>query len=90
MSETIQSDQFRSRKFNEVLGSLYLTLCLTLTPFNAPIFTKALILLLQIELERVKGIEPSSQAWEARILPLNHTRFRLRYCVADHAPTRKR
>ncbi len=28
------------------------------------------------ELERVKGIEPSSQAWEARILPLNHTRLR--------------
>ncbi len=26
-------------------------------------------------MERVKGIEPSSQAWEARILPLNHTRF---------------
>jgi hypothetical protein len=25
-------------------------------------------------LERVKGIEPSSQAWEARILPLDHTR----------------
>ena len=29
-------------------------------------------------MERVKGIEPSSQAWEARILPLNHTRFRYR------------
>ena len=28
------------------------------------------------KLERVKGIEPSSQAWEARILPLNHTRLR--------------
>jgi hypothetical protein len=28
-------------------------------------------------LERVKGIEPSSQAWEARILPLNHTRSSL-------------
>ncbi len=27
-------------------------------------------------MERVKGIEPSSQAWEAHILPLNHTRFR--------------
>jgi hypothetical protein len=26
-------------------------------------------------LERVKGIEPSSQAWEAHILPLNHTRM---------------
>ena len=26
-------------------------------------------------MERVKGIEPSSQAWEARILPLNHTHF---------------
>ena len=27
-----------------------------------------------IRVERVKGIEPSSQAWEAHILPLNHTR----------------
>ena len=27
-------------------------------------------------MERVKGIEPSSQAWEAHILPLNHTRIR--------------
>jgi hypothetical protein len=26
-------------------------------------------------LERVKGIEPSPQAWEARVLPLNYTRF---------------
>ena len=28
-------------------------------------------------MERVKGIEPSSQAWEAHILPLNHTRFKI-------------
>ena len=34
-------------------------------------------------LERVKGIEPSSQAWEARILPLNHTRFRSEYFLPD-------
>ena len=26
-------------------------------------------------LERVKGIEPSSKAWEAAILPLNYTRM---------------
>ena len=26
------------------------------------------------ELERVKGIEPSSKAWEAFVLPLNYTR----------------
>ena len=26
-------------------------------------------------MERVKGIEPSSQPWEGHILPLNHTRF---------------
>ena len=26
------------------------------------------------QMERVKGIEPSSRAWEAHILPLNHTR----------------
>ena len=33
-------------------------------------------------MERVKGIEPSSQAWEARILPLNHTRFQFAYPIA--------
>ena len=26
------------------------------------------------EVERVKGIEPSSRPWEGHILPLNHTR----------------
>ena len=26
------------------------------------------------EVERVKGIEPSCQAWEACVLPLNYTR----------------
>ncbi len=26
------------------------------------------------EVERVKGIEPSSRAWEACVLPLNYTR----------------
>jgi hypothetical protein len=30
-------------------------------------------------MERVKGIEPSSQAWEAHILPLNHTRSDLAF-----------
>ena len=30
----------------------------------------------QLRMERVKGIEPSSQAWEAHVLPLDHTRFR--------------
>ncbi len=28
-----------------------------------------------LDLERMKGIEPSYQAWEARILPLNYTRM---------------
>jgi hypothetical protein len=27
-----------------------------------------------VSLERVKGIEPSYRAWEARVLPLNYTR----------------
>jgi hypothetical protein len=26
-------------------------------------------------LERVKGIEPSSSAWKAEVLPLNYTRM---------------
>ena len=47
-------------------------------------------------LERVKGIEPSPQAWEARILPLNHTRttvesiaLRPLPCKQEFAPTRE-
>ena len=27
-----------------------------------------------LAMERVKGIEPSTRAWEARVLPLNYTR----------------
>src|SRR6266516_6542903 len=34
-------------------------------------------------MERVKGIEPSSQAWEAHVLPLNHTRFECPGCSSD-------
>ena len=30
-------------------------------------------------LERVKGIEPSYEAWEAAVLPLNYTRGRARF-----------
>ena len=29
-----------------------------------------------VKVERVKGIEPSCRAWEARVLPLNYTRIR--------------
>ena len=73
----MQSGQSRPRKFNEALGRRCLNVCLSfLTAKRLHVFTKALILLVTIEVERVKGIEPSSQAWEARILPLNHTRFR--------------
>ncbi len=32
---------------------------------------------LELELERVKGIEPSYAAWEAAVLPLNYTRENL-------------
>jgi hypothetical protein len=32
--------------------------------------------------ERVKGIEPSYEAWEASVLPLNYTRVRVN-CMAD-------
>ena len=28
--------------------------------------------------ERVMGIEPTCRAWEARVLPLNYTRFKWR------------
>ena len=33
----------------------------------------------------MKGIEPSSQAWEAHVLPLNHTRYR-RLCCSSIRP----
>ena len=44
-------------------------------PRQRPTLGHAWFYWLDPRLERVKGIEPSSQAWEARILPLNHTRF---------------
>ncbi len=31
------------------------------------------------DLERVKGIEPSYEAWEAAVLPLNYTRVLIMY-----------
>ena len=40
------------------------------------IILKTLCLQRRKEVERVKGIEPSSQPWEGHILPLNHTRRR--------------
>ena len=35
-------------------------------------------------MERVKGIEPSSRAWEAYVLPLNHTRTGRQWCNQAH------
>ena len=32
------------------------------------------LLMSGLEMERVKGIEPSYAAWEAAVLPLNYTR----------------
>src|ERR1700761_6185433 len=40
---------------------------------------------IQSELERVKGIEPSSQPWEGHILPLNHTRAHIDGCPTASA-----
>jgi hypothetical protein len=34
-------------------------------------------------LERVKGIEPSYEAWEAAVLPLNYTRIGHEFSAAD-------
>ena len=44
-------------------------------------------------LERVKGIEPSYEAWEAAVLPLNYTRrlgCSLPRGAPDHTPTARR
>lgn len=38
-------------------------------------------------MERVKGIEPSPQAWEAGILPLNYTR--IDKCMIYYKPNRR-
>ncbi len=43
-------------------------------------------------MERVKGIEPSCEAWKASVLPLNYTRLRFarlaRLEVAESYPAR--
>ena len=38
------------------------------------------------QLERVMGIEPTSKAWEALVLPLNYTRTIANRHCADHQP----
>ena len=38
-------------------------------------YKKAPLRVLLFGVERAKGIEPSSQAWEARILPMNYARM---------------
>jgi hypothetical protein len=58
-------------------------LTLVLLGFFCDVFTDGRILLSGFfpssevyskKMERVKGIEPSPQAWEAGVLPLNYTR----------------
>ena len=44
-----------------------------LEPFGQ-ILSFDVFILFSLDLERVKGIEPSSQAWEAYALPLSYTR----------------
>ena len=38
-------------------------------------------------MERVKGIEPSYEAWEAAVLPLNYTRM---VCIVGEAASTQR
>ena len=52
---------------------LFFILCQCLTRLNNA-FARV-----KIYLERVEGIEPSTQPWEGRVLPLNYTRIVLRY-----------
>jgi hypothetical protein len=43
----------------------------------------------ELDMERVKGIEPSYAAWEAAVLPLNYTRDRAQLydrCAANPLP----
>jgi hypothetical protein len=42
----------------------------------------ALVITSQRKMERVKGIEPSYEAWEASVLPLNYTRSVLGFYVS--------
>lgn len=43
------------------------------------VFRAILIRFANNRMERVKGIEPSMRAWEARVLPLNYTRIARNY-----------
>ncbi len=38
-------------------------------------------------MERVKGIEPSSSAWKAEVLPLNYTRMRYKIIMLYNTRT---
>ena len=43
-----------------------------------------LVTALNLRMERAMGVEPTSKAWEAFILPMNYARERYaRYCIID-------
>ncbi len=42
-----------------------------------------ILVALKLVLERVMGIEPTSSAWEAEVLPLNYTRTAIRVILLN-------
>ena len=38
---------------------------------------------MNLDLERVMGIEPTLFAWEAKVLPLNDTRIHIWHCIDE-------
>ena len=56
-------ERIRPAKFTNENRRPCLAPCLTLTPFNAPVFTKALILLIINEVVAGAGIEPATQGF---------------------------
>ena len=43
-----------------------------------------LVTALKLRMERAMGVEPTSKAWEAFILPMNYARGRYaKYCIID-------
>ena len=56
------------------IGKSVITFVITLAILGGSISTIVLFLWVEMNLERVMGIEPTSRAWEAHVLPLYDTR----------------
>ena len=65
----------RCTRFSGLMGAVFEGLRENFTGLDPRFGLPGMPGIIGLKVERVEGIEPSTKAWEAFVLPLNYTRF---------------